>query len=42
MKSHINILIYDIRYVTIKKRLIVYIKNYIANPLFLVFNKMNG
>ena len=36
--SYKNILIYYIGYVTIKKHL----KIYIVNPLYLMFNKMNG
>ena len=38
MKSHKNILIYYIGYVTIKKDL----KVYSLNPLYLIFSKLNG
>ena len=37
-KSYKNILIYYIRYVTIKK----YIKIYSVNPLYLIFRYVNG
>ena len=37
-KSYKNILIYYIRYVTIKE----YVKMYIANPLYLIFRYVNG
>ena len=36
-KSHKNIFIYYIGYVTIKK----YLKNYSVNPLYLIFRKVN-
>ena len=38
MKSHKNLLIYCIGYVTVKKDL----KIYSVNPFYLIFNKMNG
>ena len=37
-KSYKNILIYYIRYVTIKK----YVKIYSVNPLYLIFRYVNG
>ena len=39
-KSYKNILIYYIGYVTIKDS--KYVKLYIVNPLYLIFNKVNG
>ena len=37
-KSYKNILIYNIRYVTIKE----YVKTYNVNPLYLIFRYVNG
>ena len=37
-KSYKNILIYNIRYVTIKE----YVKTYSVNPLYLIFRYVNG